>query len=160
MALDFPNTPINGQIYDNYFWDSTLEAWRSRGTEESVASRVTGLESKLDFNGVLSADNYTVAISSATSDSIYLDFSTGAGIVYRSLMLGTVTFTSGSYIPGATKTVFLNSGTSTKSLIFPSTWIFVGVKPTQIAANKTGVLTITSLQSDESSCVAGWAVQV
>jgi microcystin-dependent protein len=31
MALDFPNNPVNGQAYDNYYWDATSEAWRTSG---------------------------------------------------------------------------------------------------------------------------------
>lgn len=29
MALDFPSSPINGQIYGNYYYNSTLGAWNS-----------------------------------------------------------------------------------------------------------------------------------
>lgn len=29
MALDFPSSPTNGQIYSNYYYDSTTGAWRS-----------------------------------------------------------------------------------------------------------------------------------
>lgn len=32
MALDFPNSPVDGQVYDNYFWDSATNAWRSSGS--------------------------------------------------------------------------------------------------------------------------------
>jgi hypothetical protein len=31
MALDFPNTPTNGQIYDNYYWDAANGVWNSLG---------------------------------------------------------------------------------------------------------------------------------
>ena len=29
MALDFPSSPTNGQIYSNYYYDSTTGAWRA-----------------------------------------------------------------------------------------------------------------------------------
>lgn len=32
MALDFPNSPVDGQVYDNYFWDAATNAWRSSGS--------------------------------------------------------------------------------------------------------------------------------
>ena len=31
MALDFPSSPANGQVYSNYYYDSTAGAWRSLG---------------------------------------------------------------------------------------------------------------------------------
>lgn len=31
MALDFPSNPVNGQVYDNFYWDSLLSAWRATG---------------------------------------------------------------------------------------------------------------------------------
>lgn len=32
MALDFPTDPVDGQVYDNYYWDSLLSAWRTSGS--------------------------------------------------------------------------------------------------------------------------------
>lgn len=29
MALNFPATPTNGQIYNDYVWNSTTETWQS-----------------------------------------------------------------------------------------------------------------------------------
>jgi hypothetical protein len=34
MALDFPNTPVDGQIYDNYYWDAENGVWNSLGNYE------------------------------------------------------------------------------------------------------------------------------
>lgn len=31
MSLDFPTNPVNGQIYDNYYWDALNGVWRSSG---------------------------------------------------------------------------------------------------------------------------------
>lgn len=31
MALDFPSNPVNGQVYDNFYWDSSMSAWRASG---------------------------------------------------------------------------------------------------------------------------------
>jgi microcystin-dependent protein len=32
MALDFPNTPVDGQVYDNYYYDASMQSWRAYGT--------------------------------------------------------------------------------------------------------------------------------
>lgn len=29
MALDFPANPVNGQVYDNFYYDSTMGGWRA-----------------------------------------------------------------------------------------------------------------------------------
>lgn len=31
MPLDFPNTPTDGQVYDNYYWDAENGVWNSLG---------------------------------------------------------------------------------------------------------------------------------
>ena len=35
MALDFPDAPTNGQVYNGFMWDSTSETWRVRGSVEN-----------------------------------------------------------------------------------------------------------------------------
>jgi hypothetical protein len=30
MALDFPNTPVDGEIYEQFYWDATAGIWRNR----------------------------------------------------------------------------------------------------------------------------------
>jgi microcystin-dependent protein len=32
MPLDFPNNPVDGQVYDNYYYDSVMGTWRAYGT--------------------------------------------------------------------------------------------------------------------------------
>lgn len=36
MALDFPSNPVEGQVYGNFYWDSTMSAWRATGTVSAV----------------------------------------------------------------------------------------------------------------------------
>ena len=38
MALDFPASPTDGQIYDNYYWDNTNSVWRLLGDSLEVAA--------------------------------------------------------------------------------------------------------------------------
>ena len=38
MALDFPTSPTDGQIYNNYYWDNTNSVWRLLGDSLQVAS--------------------------------------------------------------------------------------------------------------------------
>jgi hypothetical protein len=32
MALNFPNSPTDGQIYENFYWDATAGIWRRQLT--------------------------------------------------------------------------------------------------------------------------------
>jgi hypothetical protein len=42
MAIDFPASPTNGQIYQGYYYDSSKAAWRSQGTSHgSVITSAT-----------------------------------------------------------------------------------------------------------------------
>jgi hypothetical protein len=47
MALDFPSNPTNGQAFENYYYDSSITAWRSAGSKTGVNQRVTTLESQV-----------------------------------------------------------------------------------------------------------------
>lgn len=79
---------------------------------------------------------------------------------YRTLSLSSdVTFSTANR--GAPKTVTIKiicDGTN-RTLTFPSDWVFVGTKPTQIAANKVGALTVTCFGSAETDLVAAYAEQ-
>jgi hypothetical protein len=64
---------------------------------------------------------------------------------------------------GRSVTLFIKSE-NTVSVTFqfgndPLPWVFVGPKPTGLAANKRAVLTLTALGSNQSDVVAAWAVE-
>jgi hypothetical protein len=92
----------------------------------------------------------------STSATETLDFATGNEIV-RSTRLGTLTFAGTNYTAGVSKTVVWNGGSSARSVVFPSGWIFVSVKPTSLAANKRGVLSLVSNGTTEGDVTAAWA---
>ena len=33
MALDFPSNPVDGQVYDNFYYDASMGSWRAYGVE-------------------------------------------------------------------------------------------------------------------------------
>ena len=109
--------------------------------------------------GIIEADNYDIGLTTLGSDSISLNFSGETGL-YTRTAAGNITFTASNYRAGSIKTVRVIPGGSSRNLTFPSSWVFVGVKPTSIAANKTGILTVTSFGTTEGDCVAAWAVQL
>ena len=43
MALDFPNSPIDGQVYDNYYWDEAQGVWNSIGNYDIPSLLANGI---------------------------------------------------------------------------------------------------------------------
>jgi hypothetical protein len=38
MAIDFPSSPTNGQVYANYIYDSSITAWRNVNTDTGIGT--------------------------------------------------------------------------------------------------------------------------
>ena len=93
----------------------------------------------------------------AGSDTVALDFS-GDSIVTRSAA-GNVTFTGANYTAGKSSTVRVVCDGSTRTLSFPAGWRWVSFEPSDIAANKAGVLTATCFGSSEADVVAAYSVE-
>jgi hypothetical protein len=99
------------------------------------------------------------SFSTNSDATLTLDFGSGDEIV-RSNRQGTLTFAGVNYTAGITKTVIWNGGTSNRTVSFPSGWVFVGgARPTSLAANKRGALTVTCHGTSEAECTAAWSAQ-
>jgi len=104
--------------------------------------------------GAVSARTFSGSVASTTTA---LDFATET---FKTISIAAATtFTASNYSAGRTVTVRVTSDATLRALTFPTGWVFVGTKPTSIAASKTGILTITSFGTTEANCVAAWAVQ-
>jgi len=120
------------------------------GSSGSISSGTGGITTF----GAVSAVTYSGAVATTTSN---LDFETST---FKTLSItSNVAISASNYSAGRTVTVRITSDGAQRTLSFPSGWVFVGVRPTAIAASKTGILTITSFGSTEAACVAAWAVQ-
>jgi len=95
---------------------------------------------------------------SSTSATETLNFATGDEVV-RSTRAGTLTFAGSNYTAGVSKTVVWNGGGTTRTVSFPSGWVFVSVKPTSLAANKRGVLSVVAHGTAEGDVTAAWAAE-
>jgi len=139
--------------------DTATERMRlTSGGELLIGTTSNPSDYKLVVSGITYASNYDVALTTAGSDTVALNFSGDTGLYTRSAA-GTVTFTASNYRAGAIKTVRVIAGGSSRTLTFPNDWVFVGAKPASIASGKTGILTVTSFGTTEADCVAAWAVQ-
>ena len=161
IAVYSSASPVNAQIgqvwYDTN--SSSLKIWSGSSwisTTPNLSAYVTSASPT--FTGIVSAPNYDIGLTTSNSDSIALNFSSETGLYTRSAA-GTVTITASNYRAGSIKTVRIVAGGSSRTLNFPTNWVFVGTKPTTISANKTGMLTVTSFGTTEADCVAAWTVQ-
>jgi hypothetical protein len=93
-----------------------------------------------------------------TTGTINIDFA-GAAHRTQAALTGNITYTASNYAAGRTVTIRVTNGSTQRTLTFPAGWRFIGVKPANIAANKVGVLTVTSFGTTEADCVAAWSVE-
>jgi len=69
------------------------------------------------------------------------------------------TFAVSNLAAGRSATVRVINGGSSLSVGFNADWKFVGPKPTNIAASKVAILTVTAFGTTNADVVAAWAVQ-
>ena len=93
-----------------------------------------------------------------TTGTLTIDFSS-AGLLSTGTLDGNITFASSNLAAGRSVTVRVVNGTTLRTVGFPTDWVFVGSKPADIAASKTGILTATSFGTANTAVVAAWAVQ-
>jgi len=103
----------------------------------------------------------TFAIPTITyAASITLDMAALAGLYRRIDLTGPLTLstTPGTLAVGRTVTLILTCDATPRDLTVPAGWRW-SVKPTQIAASKWGVLSLTSVGTTDGECIAVWWVQ-
>lgn len=89
--------------------------------------------------------------------SVELDFGTAED---KTLALtGDVTFTSANLEAGREISVRIVADGSTRALAFPAGWVFLGSAPSDIAAGKTGILSLKAYGSADSDVVAAYSVE-
>lgn len=82
MPLDFPLNPVNGQVYENFYYDSTLPGWRNAGTKNGLSQRMAALETAP--NRILQVvHGYTSTIVSSSTTS-WVDTTLSATITPKS----------------------------------------------------------------------------
>jgi hypothetical protein len=111
-----------------------------------------------DLDGRTAAlESATLTVQTASSDAVELNFSDDR-LVTR-VPAGNLTVTGVSYTAGKSVTLRVVNGGTARDISFPADWKFVSFKPPSIAANKTGVLAVTSFGTSEADCVAAWAAE-
>jgi hypothetical protein len=117
------------------------------------ASGGTGNVARL--SDVLTFSNATLAYSA----SVNLDIAALTGLFRTITLAGNLTLTSSNRSNGGNVTIRIVGDGSTRTLTFPAAWVFVGSKPSNIPAGKTGILSLSFFGTADTDCVAAWGVQ-
>ena len=148
---------------------------RANHTGSQAQSTITNLTTDLSSKAPLASPTFTGTVTTAAVDvagnnidniqnlvhdisttTTALDFS-GDQLQTISISADT-TFTTSNLAAGKSKTIKITTDGSTRTLTFPA-WKFVGTKPTDQAASKVGILTLTSFGTTDADCVAAYAVE-
>jgi len=82
------------------------------------------------------------------------------GSFYTLDLAGDCVFNASAYGEGTTTQVRVKADGTTRTLVFPSGWVWVGsAAPATIAAGKTALLTLRCFGTDATAVVAQWQVQ-
>lgn len=113
MALDFPNNPVDGQVYDNYFWDADTDAWRSIGSTSvpdfltnATISTASLADVPLRVDGIASQAANLQEWRNA-SGTVLSSISASGGLTLNNALTvgnggtGTNSLASGAYLKGA-----------------------------------------------------------
>ncbi len=135
--------------------ETTLDGIATKAPLASPTFTGTVTTATLDVAGN-NIDNIQNLIHDISTTTTALDFS-GDQLQTISISANT-TFTTSNRATGKTKTIKITTDGSTRTLTFPS-WKFVGSKPTEQAASKIGILTVTCFGTADTDIVAAYAVE-
>lgn len=125
------------------------------GSAVSLGSAVSDLQ--VD---VTALEQDKLAILSAGSDSITVDFASATPLITRSIG-GAVSLTGSNYTEGVTRTVRIVGDGTARALTVPGGWKFVGqAVGTAVPVNKTVIISATSFGTAEASVVAAYAAEI
>lgn len=91
--------------------------------------------------------------------SVAVDFAALDGQARTITLSGNLELTSSNLAAGRRTVIRMLPGASQRTLTFPVGWVFVSTKPANIAANKSGILSLTAFGTTDGDVIAAWAVQ-
>lgn len=114
----------------------------------------------LQAQGGLSYDRATILGATAVSYSATTNLNFTSGNDLKTLSItGNVTFTTSNSAVGRSLTLKILCDGTQRNLTFPGTWVWMGTAPTNIAINKTAILSLTCFGTGDANVVAAYAVQ-
>lgn len=150
---------------------------RANHTGSQAQSTITNLTTDLGNKAPLASPTFTGTVTTASVDVagnnidniqnlIHDTSTTTTTLDFNADQLQTITINANTSFTtsnltgsiGKSKTIKITTDTTLRTLSFPA-WTFVGTKPTDQAASKVGILTLTSFGSTDSDIVAAYAVE-
>ena len=90
---------------------------------------------------------------------VNLDFEQLDGQYRNIILTGNLELTTSNLAAGRMVVLRLVGDTSSRNLTFPVDWEFYSEEPTQISANKSAILSLTSFGTTNGSCTAVYLEQ-
>lgn len=102
--------------------------------------------------------NQSLSVSTLTyTTNQVIDLSTND---YKLLTLeSNANFTAVNMVPAVSVVVRMHATNEARNLYFPAGWVWLGTMPTNLAANKVGVLSLTAFGTDETNVISAWGAQ-
>lgn len=136
-----------------WFWDDS----ESKATLLSLGTNLSISGTTLNTTGLLPTafDHNTITYAA----TVNLDMAALTGLFRTISLTGNLELTSSNRATGRNLTLRLVADASSRTLTFPAAWVFVGTKPSSIAANKTGILSLSFFGTGDADCIAAYGVQ-
>ncbi len=126
--------------------------WHINGGTPQMSLSAT----KLDMFGK-DVDNIQNLIHDLSTSGTDVDFAEDE--LQEISIAANTTFTGTGYAIGKSKVLKITTDATLRTLTFPAGWVFVGAKPADQAASKTGILSLTSFTGAEAGVVASYGVE-
>lgn len=139
--------------FDGTIWVERVDSFKATVASPTFTGTVTTAALDVANNNIDNIKNLIHDISTTTTT---LDFSVDQ--LQTISISAATTFTSSNLAIGKSKTIKITTDATLRTLTFPA-WRFVGKKPTDQAASKISILTITSFGTTDADCVAAFAVE-
>ena len=150
----FAATLANGAVIDKVLTGYTSGA----GTVAATDTILQAIQ-KLNGNDAAALPTVFTASTITYAATIDLDMAALAG-GYRTISLtGNLEVTALNRAAGRQVTLRLVCDASIRTLTFPAAWVFLGTKPSSLAASKTAVLSLSFFGVNNADCVAAYGVQ-
>lgn len=152
-TVAIPNYADVESTLDGIATNATAVALKSPLASPTFTGTVTTAAVDVAGNNI---DNIQNLIHDTSATTTALDFS-GDQLQTISISANT-TFTTSNRAIGKSKTIKITTDATLRTLTFPA-WKFVGAKPSDQAASKIGILTVTAFGSADTDIVAAYAVE-
>jgi hypothetical protein len=127
----------------------------------TVAATDTILQAiqKLDGNDAAKLPITFTASTITYASTVDLDMAALAGKYCTISLTGNLELTALNRASGRQVALRLLCDATTRTLTFPAAWVFLGTKPSTLAASKTAVLSLTFFGASNDDCIAAYGVQ-